>query len=176
MKTILNIKVCVLVLVFAFLTTGCKTRLTDFTILSSKNIDFAKSEQFTRGPSRVVGTDTAYIIIFIPTGSPHVKEAVDKALESVPGGVALVDGVLYAKSFWFLIGASSYVVEGTPLIDPSVQKSANVTKGKHMVSFYNHANQRQELKCIDKITYDAIKRCVSQGNEKQANDILATLN
>ncbi|MFW5768055.1 MAG: hypothetical protein ACOCXO_06780 [Bacteroidota bacterium] len=49
-----------------------------------------------------------------------MKEAIDVAIESTPGCVALMDGVVYSKA-WFVVfyGQSMYVIEGTPLIDPS---------------------------------------------------------
>lgn len=101
---------------------GCTTRMVDFTTISTKNVDWSKAETFTRSPTRVEGRDTAHIIIFIPTGVPNMKEAIDRAIESKPGGVALVDGVVYSKFWWipYIYGQTSYVVEGTPLIDPAL--------------------------------------------------------
>jgi len=101
---------------------GCTTRLTDFTVISTKNIEWSKAGTYKRATTRTTGKDTSYIIIFIPTGQPNMKEAIDRAIEPVPGAVALVDGVLYSN-FWYIpyiYGESSYVVEGTPLIDPSL--------------------------------------------------------
>lgn len=101
---------------------GCTTRIVDFTTISTKNVDWSKAETFSRAPSRVEGRDMAHLIIFIPTGVPNMKEAIDRAIESVPGGVALVDGVVYSKFWWipYVYGRTSYVVEGTPLIDPAL--------------------------------------------------------
>ncbi|MCU0858149.1 MAG: hypothetical protein MUC65_07090 [Pontiellaceae bacterium] len=102
---------------------GCTTRLTDFTVISTKNVDWSRSQSFTRSPARVQGVDLTHIIIFIPTGVPDMKEAIDRAIESKPGSVALVDGVVYAKSWYipYIYGRSSYVVEGSPLIDPALK-------------------------------------------------------
>ena len=73
---------------------GCTTRFVDYTMLSTKNMDLSKAGTYKRGANRVRGEDTQMIIIFIPTASaPNVKEATDRAIESVPGAVALVDGV-----------------------------------------------------------------------------------
>ncbi|MCX7985502.1 MAG: hypothetical protein N2662_00995 [Bacteroidales bacterium] len=82
----------------------------------------SKSSTFIRGKTRVTGEDKMYIIIFIPTGVAHLKEALDRAIESVPGCVALLDGVIYSKFFYFpyVFGESSYIIEGIPLIDPSL--------------------------------------------------------
>lgn len=110
---------------------GCTTRMVDFTAISTKNVDWSKAAMFNRAPRRVEGKDTAHIIIFIPTGIPNMKEAIDRAIESQPGGVALVDGVVYSKFWWipYIYGQSSYVVEGTPLIDPTLNSSFSGKSG-----------------------------------------------
>jgi hypothetical protein len=112
-------------ILFGIISTGCTTRIVDFTAISTKNVDWSKAATFSRASSRVVGKDTAHIIIFIPTGVPNMKEAIDQAIESRPGGVALVDGVVYSKFWWipYIYGQTSYVVEGTPLIDPALNGS-----------------------------------------------------
>ncbi len=104
---------------------GCATRMVDFTVISTKNFEYGKGSTFTRGSSRITGEDAAYIIFIIPTGTPNIKEAIDKALESVKGAVALVDGVLYSKNIGIpgIFFKTSYLVEGTPLIDPALTSS-----------------------------------------------------
>ncbi|MFZ3208555.1 MAG: hypothetical protein WA140_06945 [Geobacteraceae bacterium] len=106
------------------LLTGCTTRLTDFTIISTKNIDLTRGAEFVRGEKRIEGEDTKHIIIFIPTGVPNAKEAADRAIESVSGAVALLDGVLEHEFFYFpyIYGYSTYRIKGTPLIDPVLLK------------------------------------------------------
>jgi hypothetical protein len=102
--------------------TACTNRLVDFTIISTKNVDLSKGASFQRGRARVEGEDRVYIIVLVPTGTPNMKEAVDRAIESVPGAVALLDGVL-TQNFWYIpyvFGTSAFLVEGTPLIDPSL--------------------------------------------------------
>jgi hypothetical protein len=106
------------------LLSGCSTRVADFTIISSKNIDISKGVDFKRGSARVRGEDLKHIII-LPGSHPNAKEAMDQAIESVPGAVALVDGVLN-HSLWYIpyiYGQEAYEVEGTPLIDPSLLRS-----------------------------------------------------
>ncbi len=98
---------------------GCTTRLIDFTVISSKNIEWSRANEYRRGTSRVSGEDTKQVIIIIPTGVPNAKQALDRAIESIPGAVALVDGVLTHKFSYlpYIYGQRSYIVEGTPLID-----------------------------------------------------------
>jgi len=98
--------------------------MTDFTIISTKNIEYAKMSDYKRGENRVEGIDKKHIILFIPTGIPNMKEAIDKAIESAPGGVALVDGVVYHTSWWipYIYGQTYFTVEGTPLINSAFVK------------------------------------------------------
>ncbi len=104
------------------ISTGCSNiRVVDFTTISTKNVDWSRAATFNRSSTRVEGKDTVHIICIIPTGIPDMKEAIDRAIESKPGGVALVDGVVYLNAWYIplIYGQQSYVVEGTPLIDPA---------------------------------------------------------
>lgn len=105
---------CCFVMVISSLT-GCAQRVTDFTIISSKNIDLSRGMDFSRS-ERVVGEDTVPIILF-PLGVPNAKEAMDDAIEKVPGCVGLMDGVLESEFFSFVFGYVKYRVKGTCLID-----------------------------------------------------------
>ncbi|MGZ6519130.1 MAG: hypothetical protein ACXVED_16195, partial [Bacteroidia bacterium] len=73
---------------------------------------------------RIKGEDKKSIVIFIPTGVPNVKEAMDNAIESTPGAVALVDGVVTEYKWYipYIYGEFGYEVEGTPLLDPVLLK------------------------------------------------------
>jgi hypothetical protein len=59
-----------------------------------------------------------------------MKEAIDQAIESKPGAVALVDGVVYQKIWYipYIYGQSGFTVEGTPLIDPALTGGAAFVK------------------------------------------------
>lgn len=100
---------------------SCSHKVLDFALISSKNVDLSKASSFTKGNNRVIGKDVVHLVIIFPTGNLSVKEALDKAIESTPNCVALLDGVIYTK-FWFIpyiYGQQSMIVEGTPLIDKS---------------------------------------------------------
>jgi hypothetical protein len=145
---------CVVVL------SSCATRLVDFTIISTKNIDLARGADFTRGSSRVQGEDKVSIIIFIPTGTPNIKTAIDKAIQSVPGAVALLDGVVTAKGWWipYIYGESSYVVEGTPLIDPKLVLSK--LPSKYIYCRADKNGNVKEIRYLTKAEYSLIKKKV----------------
>lgn len=148
----------VLMISLVVLLTACTTRLLDFTVVSSKNIDLSRADTFERGKSRVEGVDKAYIIIFIPTGIPNMKEAVDRALEKVPGAVALVDGVVSSKFAYFvLVAMSAYVVEGTPLIDPSLVDNAEL-ESNYMVCTLDKNGEVDELNYIEESEYNKLHK------------------
>ncbi len=120
------IKLKLLLLSLAVVLLGsCTHRVLDFTLVSSKNVDLSKFASYKRGSTRAKGVDLVHWIIIIPAGTVNVKTALDRAIESVPGCVALLDGVIYTKFWWipYIYGQESATVEGTPLIDPSLAQN-----------------------------------------------------
>lgn len=103
---------------------SCTHRLTDFTVISTKNVPIGEGtrSEFVKGNTRVKGEDKIHVILCIPTGTPNLKEAIDRAIESTPGAIGLTDGVVKTKSWTALLyGQNAYIVEGTPLF-PSTQQ------------------------------------------------------
>ncbi len=140
----------------AFVVTSCTTRLTDFTVISSKNVDLSQMAKYKKGGDRVIGEDIAHIIFVIPTGMPNLKEAIDKAIESVPGCVALADGVMSSKSFWILVyGQQGFIVEGTPLIDPALA-SVDDLESKYMISEIDEEGN-SSLRYVSEEEYNEVK-------------------
>jgi len=132
---------------------GCSNRILDFTIVSTKNVDMSKASSFRRASHRVKGKDMAHWIIIFPTGSVSIKEAVDKAIESTPGCVALLDGVIYTKFWWipYIYGQQSAIVQGTPLIDTSI--TADQTNG--IPTFGKiELDKRGEIKSVEIISVE----------------------
>lgn len=155
---------------------GCTTRFVDYTMLSTKNMDLSKAGTYTRAGNRVRGQDSQYWIIFIPTsGSPNVKEATDRAIEAVPGAVALVDGVVYSRGWWFLFGESTFIVEGLPLIDPSLPGARTSLEAECLVSFRDPRTQSMETRAVDKATYDEVKQLAQRHQDQALADLLLGL-
>ena len=100
------------------LLSGCTTRMVDYTIISTKNVDVSAIGKYSPGEHRVIGEDVKHGVFIIPAGMPDMKEAIDDAIEQVPGAVAMLDGVVYYKAWGipFIYGQRAFVVEGTPLI------------------------------------------------------------
>ncbi len=106
-------KIFAISLLSLFLLSGCVTRLTDFTAISTKNLNIDVKKE-----GRVEGKDCANLLLgLIPvTGTfvPNLKEAIDDALEKGKGDV-LIDGVVYHKVIFIplVFTQSCYKVEGT---------------------------------------------------------------
>ena len=77
-RRVFRIEALSVVVAVGLLVSACTTRLVDFTIISTKNLDLSKGASFERGRARVEGVDRVYIIVLIPTGTPNMKEAVDR--------------------------------------------------------------------------------------------------
>ncbi len=93
---------------------GCKTRVGDLTILSTKNIP-AEITQIRAG---VEGEDCVTFLLFIPVGTqnPTIDGAIDDALDQVPGADALIDATIKASGWTALLVSQSCVtVEGTAI-------------------------------------------------------------
>lgn len=120
-------KMFLFVAAFILLATSCTQRLTDFTVISTKNVPIGnQTTDLKKGNMRVQGVDKAHWILFVPTGFPNLKEAIDKAIEKYPGAIALADGVVKSRGFHvFFYGQSSYIVEGTPLFEEGATQPTN---------------------------------------------------
>ena len=106
---------------------GCVTRSTDFTLISTRNVDLSRVGTFKKGPVRVRGEDKIHIVLIFKSLRDHNLEvAIDEALDKTPGSVALVDGVIKTRKWWFLFGEDTLIIEGTPLIDPQVMDAPQV--------------------------------------------------
>lgn len=132
---------------------SCTHRVADFTVVSSKNFPiFDSNNNYEKAPVRVTGVDRSHIILFIPIGSPDLKEAIDKAIEKHPNAIGLYDAVV-KSSFWdaILYGQSSYIVEGTPIV---LKKGATVdvdnlkSESTGSIMFYHDVKQGDTLASI----------------------------
>ena len=95
---------------FLLILTACSTRVADFTIVSTKNIDMDGNYELVE--SNVKGKDVTPIIIYIPIGSPSIEDAIDDALNSVDGDI-MTDVTVRSNILWFVyFGTHTYVVVG----------------------------------------------------------------
>ena len=113
---------------------GCASRVGAFTVLSTRNIDWSRTQEYVRSSEKTKGKDINHIIIFIPTkANVNIEDAVDNAIAKVPGGIALVDAVVRYRSFSIplIYAQGGYIVEGSVLIDPKLvdPKIAEISEG-----------------------------------------------
>ena len=161
-------KIFGILLIFSFFITSCSYRVVDFTIISTKNIDLSQAATFQRAKTRNEGKDISHIILSIPLGNPNMKEAIDRALETIPGGIALVDGVVYSKWWWAIIyGQRTTLVEGSPLIDPKLAGNSTYIPGYSVATLDKYGNIK-EFKEISEQEYLAVKSKVIKGAKKRS--------
>ena len=156
-RTAMRKAICFTIVAVLLLCSSCSRRVVDFTIISTKNIDLSRADMFERATYRARGEDKVHWIIIIPTGVPNMKEALDRAIESVPGSVALVDGVITTK-FWYIpyvYGEQWFVAEGTPLIDPQLA-SATFDAG-YIVTRLDQEGEVLETRAISEGEYESLK-------------------
>jgi hypothetical protein len=101
---------------------GCSTRVGDFTLISTKNVDIGG--KYVKG-ERKTGEDKAFSFLF-PFGTPNLKNAVDACIEAGPGDL-ITDAVInYTAPF---IGPFGFEVVGDvwkkattgALYDPNIE-------------------------------------------------------
>lgn len=79
-------------------------KLTDFSLLTTKDVEPVRMAELQRGDTKAQGEDTLHIILFLPTKSElPMTEAVNKAIGSVPGCVALADGTITLENGYLLL-------------------------------------------------------------------------
>ena len=156
---------------------SCTQRLVDFTIISSKNIELSKMGTFERANTRVEGTDSRPIIVIVPLGYPDGKEALDKAIESYPGAVALVDGVFTYKWFYipYIYGKYKYVIEGTPLYDPALKASLNKNLDNYSVCILDKNGKVDKTIQLEKNDFYKFKSEVFKNPNKATKKLLKTI-
>ncbi|MDR2178314.1 MAG: hypothetical protein LBP20_09800 [Treponema sp.] len=122
-----------MVLALSMFMAGCATRLGDFTLMSSKNVELSRVSEFKRSNQMVKGSDSMItVLFFIPIKSKiDMKVALDNALNKIPGAQAIVDvRIDYQKLNFVLFQVEGYVISGTALIDMGVADASETTPDK----------------------------------------------
>lgn len=149
-----RITIISLILITASLVlSSCVGRTHDFTVLSSKNIDFNKNYKVSK--SRTSGEFRVSIILIFPTGnvmsSDSFKEAVDRAIEATPGAVALTNVVVNYGGWYFLYGQYYVEVKGDAVVDVTAKVSDNGES--YFFGEYDNNENLIDFKTIDKNNY-----------------------
>ena len=91
---------------------GCRTRVGDLTVVTTRNVNLDSVDLDTKPTLRnVEGRDTVFMFLFIPFGFPHLEDAVDDALDKGNGDV-MTDVSIHQGGWWFLVGESYIAVQG----------------------------------------------------------------
>jgi hypothetical protein len=162
-----KIKLIVLTLISVFFC-SCSQKMMDFTLISSKNVDLSKASTFIKDNNKIKGKSSIYIIVIIPTGKLTIDKAVDKAIESVPGCVALADGNV-KSNFWMIpciYYKQSVIIEGTPIIDPSLVFNSKEIPTYSKIEL-NKEGQIKSLKNISQTEYYALKDDIIKNQKTQ---------
>jgi len=113
----------VILLLVLWAVAGCSHTMTEFDILATRKVSLGRLASFNLTARAVRGEDTIHVIIVVPIEfrGHDLNAAINKAIDSVPGGVALVEGRIEEIKFIipFLYSQLSYVVEGRVLVDPA---------------------------------------------------------
>lgn len=136
---------------------SCSHRLTDFTVISTKNVPLGnKAASLQKADERVKGVDKAHTVLFLPLGIPNMKEAIDKAIAQYPGAIGLADGVVKCNNWHILLyGQNSYIVEGTPIYESNENQDENETntrtndnQSQETMVFFHEVKERETLSSI----------------------------
>jgi hypothetical protein len=115
----------------ALFTTGCSTRVADFTVVSTKNVELSRIDvKKAAVVHNVTGVSREYIITFFPTGTPSIQKAVDDALHR--GGGDVMTSANVDQGGWYipLIFGVSYVKVTGDVINSVGAGSADIQKGQ----------------------------------------------
>lgn len=112
----------ILLVAVVALVSGCSHRIGDLTLITTKNVDISRMGEYQRVGSRVEGKHSQHFFLSIPVSSPaNIEEAADRAIEAVPGGVALIDAVITVGAWSVILyGQRSFYLEGEVLVDPNI--------------------------------------------------------
>ncbi len=100
------------IIVTVAIAASCSGRLGDFTAATNKNIVISSFDTGTMESTEAEGKDCKAIILLIPTGTPNIESALDKALSKV-GGNFMTDAVM-TWNYWSAIvyGQHCFTVRG----------------------------------------------------------------
>lgn len=101
------------------LISGCSTstRIGDFTVASTKNMNVKEATHNVDYKTRLVGADTKEAFFIFPAGIPDMKEAMDNAIEKQPGAVGMSNVTVKFNRFIipFIYESKTYEIEGNPV-------------------------------------------------------------
>lgn len=129
-------KKALILLLPMFLLISCvtKSNMGQFTAISTKMINSNKFDLTTaKATDNVVGTDTAFNVLFFEMARPRLNAAVNSTLANGQGDLLLNAKAVYESRFYFLFNTSTIRLTGT-VVDTKTAKTVNdinvIKKGK----------------------------------------------
>lgn len=108
---------------------GCTTIVAKYTVVSTKKVRPSRMSSclITRGSETAEDSYSIYCVIPSRSGNHGPLTAVNKLIESVPGGVAAVDCEVRRTWFHFpfIYGYYAFTAEGKVLVDPVLRRLEN---------------------------------------------------
>jgi len=103
---------------FILVLSGCATRIANFTIASTKNIDI-NSSYIVDTSKQVKGEDVIHVYCIVSTGTPDMIEAMNDAMAKAPGSVGLSNVSVKFGTYYIplIYGAQWYEIEGNPVYE-----------------------------------------------------------
>lgn len=157
-----------------FVLSSCTHRITDFTVISTKNFPISSENPVAlkKADKRVEGVDKVHVIIGIPTGTPNLKQAIDRAIESYPGAVGLADGVVKSTGWSCLLyGQSGFIIEGTPIYEIQAQGKTDAPGNYVEASSANQAGG-ETMVLIHKVKAGETLMSIAQNYGVTARDLI----
>jgi hypothetical protein len=115
----------------ALFTTGCSTRVADFTVVSTKNVELSRIDvKKAAVVHNVTGQSRKFIIVLFPTGVPTIQDAVDDALKR--GGGDVMTSTKVEQGGWYIpfIFGVNYIKATGDVINSVGVGSSEIKKGE----------------------------------------------
>ena len=116
------------ILLLSFCISACTVNMAKFSVVSTKNYE---TDNEYKSIGNIYGEDKKYIIIFIPTGTPRIDNAIDDAL-SKNRAEFITDASVDYTTFYipYIGGYNKYIIngEGWEIVPNSIKKSKTTEK------------------------------------------------
>lgn len=167
MKNVLH---SIITFLFLLIVSGCSQLNFGYSIISSKNLDYDQLSSYERGTFKSIGEDSRMIILV--QGDDNSLKALDRAIETIPGAVALVDGVIRNNSWWAIfVGKSTVIVEGTPLIDPALVNRETQNLNDYSICLMDEEGNLKASKNVNKETFIDLKNKIEESPNRMYREL-----
>jgi hypothetical protein len=156
-KIFLLSKVCKLLvlILLTMLLIGCSVNLANFSMVTTREIDWNRIGNWQVSPQQISGKDMAHIVIIIPTKlNIRIDTAITNALNQIPGAVAMTN--VSVRQDWFYIpyiyGQQNIIARGNIIYDSGVAQNRDraymfkTEDGIEFVDVSNCDDMKQVLK------------------------------